>query len=470
MLAELIVYGARLLGKARNRFASRARGLVPASLRGAETAKAAGLAGAALAANVLALVFTVVFARLLGAEDYGSLAALVSTFLILSVPGSALQVAVARETALGRLGRGGALTATVGHWLTRLSIASVAVLAASLLAREQLAAAVGVDEAWAAAGTVPAGCAWLLLCVMRGVLQGLHAYRAVGLSIVAEAIGRLAFGLALVGAGAGVTGAYLGTPLSMLAAAAALVAVLRARSGPSDHGPERRRLRTLAAETWAPVAGLTLIAVLQNVDVIVVKHQVGGEGAGSYAAAAVAAKAIVWVAIGVGFHLVPETARRTLAGEDARPVLARSLFIVAALAVPALAIFALVPGLLLEVAFGPELTSAHAALPVLGLAMSLLACAYLAVQYLLALGRRHFIVALAVFALLEPGLLLGTGVTGVVAFAAIVLCVQALAAATMLAFAARARSAAGEPAGLEATLAPIPASPAPPAPAPGRAR
>ena len=58
------------------------------------------MAAATLANNALALVFTVLFARLLGATDYGSLAALVSTFLILLVPGSALQVAVARETAL----------------------------------------------------------------------------------------------------------------------------------------------------------------------------------------------------------------------------------------------------------------------------------------------------------------------------------------------------------------------------------
>ena len=444
--------------------------VLPASLRGSETAKAAGLAGAALAANVLALAFTVVFARLLGAEDYGSLAALVSSFLILSVPGAALQVAVAREAALGRLGRGGALTATVGHWITRLSVASVAILAASLLLRGQLASVVGVEEEWAAAGTVPAGCCWLLLCVMRGALQGLHAYRAVGLSIVGEAIGRLVFGLALVGAGAGVTGAYLGTPLSMLAAAGVLVVVLRARAGPSDHGPERRRLRTLAAETWGPVAGLTLIAVLQNVDVIVVKHQVGGDSAGSYAAAAVAAKANVWVAIGVGFHLVPETARRTREGESTRPALWRSLAIVGALAVPALAIFSLVPHLLLEVAFGSDLTEADSALPVLGLAMSLLACSYLVVQYLLALGRRRFLVPLSILALLEPLLLLVTGVTELVSFAAIVLCLQAATAAVLLGFGARTEGAAGR-LGPAATVPPAPSpspAPPPPTPAPGR--
>ena len=60
-------------------------------LKGSETAKAAGLAGAMIANNVIALISTVVFARLL--TDYGSLAALISYFLILSVAGQALHVA-----------------------------------------------------------------------------------------------------------------------------------------------------------------------------------------------------------------------------------------------------------------------------------------------------------------------------------------------------------------------------------------
>ena len=52
---------------------------------------------AVIAQNVLALVFTIIFARLLGASGYGSLAVLVSAYIILMVPGSALQIAVARE-------------------------------------------------------------------------------------------------------------------------------------------------------------------------------------------------------------------------------------------------------------------------------------------------------------------------------------------------------------------------------------
>src|SRR5437868_2232996 len=94
---------------------------------------------------------------------------------------------------------------------------------------------------------------------------------------------------------------------------------------------------------WPAVIGLFLVAVLQNVDVILVKRQIGGDAAGAYAAAAVAAKAVVWVAIGIGLYLLPEAARASRIGADPRPVLARALTVVAAVALPMLPI-GLAPG------------------------------------------------------------------------------------------------------------------------------
>ena len=55
------------------------------------------MAAAVMGGNVLALLFTVVFARRLGQTGYGSLSALISTYIILMVPGAALQTTVARE-------------------------------------------------------------------------------------------------------------------------------------------------------------------------------------------------------------------------------------------------------------------------------------------------------------------------------------------------------------------------------------
>ena len=129
--------------------------------------------------------------------------------------------------------------------------------------------------------------------------------------------------------------------------------------------------------------------MLQNVDVILVKRQIGGDAAGAYAAAAVAAKAVVWVAIGIGLYLLPEATRAARHGLDPRPVLARALAVVAAVAVPMLIVYALIPETVLRLAFGPETVVAADALLVLGVAMTLLAVGYLGVQYMLALGPRR---------------------------------------------------------------------------------
>jgi O-antigen/teichoic acid export membrane protein len=302
--------------------------------------------------------------------------------------------------------------------------------------REQLAAAIGVEQEWAAAATLPTGVAWLALSIERGMLQGIRAYKAAGLSVVVEASGRLVIGLLLVAAGLGVTGAYVASPLSMLAMAAILAVVIRRRLGPPDPAASTRRLHSLIAGAWAPVLGLTLVAVLQNIDVIVVKHRVGGDGAGAYAAAAVAAKVVIWVGIGLAYYLVPEAARRAQAGLNPRAVLARALAIIALVGLPMLAAYAAIPGLVLKVGFDVDVAGADRALVVLGAAMTLLAVASLAVQFMLAIEHYGFMWLLALVAVVEPFLLSNAG-TSLVGLAAVVLALQCIAAGGMLALSLR---------------------------------
>jgi O-antigen/teichoic acid export membrane protein len=413
------------------------------ALRSSETGAAAGLAGATLLNNAIQLVFVVLFSRLLGADGYGALAAIISGFLIIMVAGQSVQVAAAREATLGRLGSEGRLRATLATWTRQLVIATVVLAAIGVAVRGPLSDVLGTPEhQWAAAALLPTGSLWLLLCLQRGVLQGLRAYGPVGLSIVGEAGGRIVCSLLLFAIGLGVTGAYLGNPLAFVLMSLWLGARLTRMLGPAEAPPPGaepiRPLTGLVGDNWLPLLGLLLLAVLQNVDVIVGRHQFHGDRAGSYAVAAVAAKAVVWVAIGVGLQLLPEATRRAASGLDPRPALLRALGVLAAVAAPALIIFALIPELLLRVAFGPELTEASSALPVLGVAMTLLAVAYLTVQYMVALGELRFVWVLGVVAILEP-FLLSAGSLTLLSYATVVLGLQLVAASAVLALGLRAR-------------------------------
>ena len=356
-------------------------------------AAAAGVAAATLTANALSLVLTMVLARALGVEGYGALAALdlgvpdprrargrgaAGSRRVRRRPGG-WGPATERAAALARRG-GRAAGADRGRRCRRGGAAR-----AAGRPRGRRRAVGGGDRA-----ARRASCGWRCRCAAARSRGSGRTVRS-----RAACCSRAARGLPprqrLVIAGGEVAGALLGTVIGMLAALAVLgVATGRAARG-APSAPARARLRDLAAGSAAGVAALTMLAVVQHVDVIVAKHQMserrrrclrrrgrGGQARG----------------LGGDRHRAVPAARgdppRRRRPGYPRPVFLRTLAILGLVAAPALLIFLLVPSLLLRVAFGGEYTTAADALVVLGAAMALLATAYLAVQYMLALRRTAF--------------------------------------------------------------------------------
>jgi O-antigen/teichoic acid export membrane protein len=413
-------------------------------LRRGETGRAAELGVAMIVVNLVALGFTIVFARILGDSGYGDLAVLLSSFIIMMVPGSALQVAAAREVSHDIAEGNPNAGAGVYRWLVRLVVGTVAVAVVAIPLRSLIAALINIDQDWAAAAIPVTAMIWMIVSVLRGVLQGFQQYRTVALSLVGEASSRIAFALLLVGIGLDVTGAFLASAAALTAVGLVLLVPLRRQlAGVNPELAEDLRLRELLAGAWIPVISLTLLLGLQELHIIIVKHEASEDAASSYAVAAVAAKAIMWIAIGLGLYLLPEAARRAKTGEDARPILVRTLGLIAAMAVPMVLIYAVGGEPLLRAVFGEDLTDASDALPFLGLAMSLLACSYLSVQYLLAMGRASFLFVLGAGVIAEVAVLLSIG-DDLTAIAVALFCIQAVCASVILTMAMRQKAAAGQ--------------------------
>ncbi|MGH2913920.1 MAG: hypothetical protein ACRDMX_02920 [Solirubrobacteraceae bacterium] len=352
-------------------------------------------------------------------------------------------MATAREGVLGELGVGHGLMDTVRRWTKGLLLFTVALAIVSVLLRGPIADAVGVKhDQWAAALGLPAAGLWLEVSVLRGVLQGVGDYKGVGLSLIGEQATRLVTGTIFAAIGLSVAGAYLGTPLSFIAMSLYCIhrlrrhiAALEAVShGATDTAGTAPSLWVHIKHAWAPIGGLIVIAVLQNIDIIAAKHRFNDHVDSSYAAVAVAAKVLIWVAMGAGYYLVPEVSRRQAEGRDPRPILAKALGIVAVCSIPVLLIYAFGSHILIRAAFGAGKTSAAGSLIVLGLAFTVLACTYLAIQYLLALRRTWFLVPVAIVAIAEPILLLNASHRPT-SFAAVVLAIQAVGALVAFGFA-----------------------------------
>jgi O-antigen/teichoic acid export membrane protein len=410
--------------------------------RETETGRTAELAAASMLNNAIQLLFTVLLTRLLGNTGYASLAALVAAFLILQVSGQAMQAAAARAIVRWTERGHHEPYREVWGWTRQALGLSFLALVLGVVLRQPLADLIGVGpHPWAAAVLPVSGTLFLLVCLQRGALQGLGDFDAVGGSIVMEAVLRLGVAIVLVGIGMEVTGAFAAAPIAFALLALGMDRRLRSKHvGDADSmekavaGGKPVPLWQLAQWERTVIVSLLLVAIMQNVDTILAKRELAEDVAGSYAAAAVAAKAVVWVAVGVALQLLPEATRRAVSGENPHPVLRRAILFLLLIGLPAIAIFVAIPGFLLRTAFGPTFDSASGALPLLGVAMLLLSITLMSVQYLSAIGRHRHLVPLLVLAIVEVAFLARQGWSAT-EFATIVLAAQGAAAAVTLALA-----------------------------------
>lgn len=158
------------------------------------------------------------------------------------------------------------------------------------------------------------------------------------------------------------------------------------RPDPSLQTPSAHR-RLLLADLVAALAAMALLALLQNIDVIVLGKE-APHSSGGYAAVSVASKALVFGAIALGGYLLPEAAIRWRQGGHA---LRQLLVTMVLLAIPALALLVvsvLFPHLLLSIVFSNRYLSAQDAFVWLVLAMVCLSTTVVLTMYLLAIGRR----------------------------------------------------------------------------------
>jgi O-antigen/teichoic acid export membrane protein len=422
------------------------------------------LAIAGLVSNGANVIVTVLVARLLTAREYGALADLLSLFLVISMPGSALLVGVVRRVTEWRDVRpmlvGGdpgfdAGASPLRRWSASIhhrGMAALAVLVAvAWIVQGVLSRALGLPGSGGVVEVIAAGGVWLLLSVDRGVLQAHRLYAPLAGNLLVEGGVRTLLTIGLTAGGLGVAGAAGGILAAELTAALHARWLTRTRvmstAGGSSPGARRNRLArpaglprsaplgaggrlyrimhgdwsgqtttsstagaglrhgSLLADSGVALASLALLAVLQNIDVIFVGRYDPAHS-GSYAAISVASKAIVFGAVGLGSYLLPEAAIRWHRGGHALRQLGATVLILTLPAVALLVVAAGAPTLLLRIVFGPKLTSAAPAFATLAGAMVCLAATVVMTNYLLGVGWRWIVL------LLMGGTALAAGLVG----------------------------------------------------------
>ncbi|HXY26857.1 MAG TPA: hypothetical protein VEH82_01080, partial [Acidimicrobiales bacterium] len=347
-------------------------------------------------------------ARLLAPHSYGVLNQLTGLYLILSMPGSAVVVAVVRRVTMWHEDGTGHLVRRWAGRVHRQGTLLVVVWAAVVFAsRHGVAVLLNQQSGIGIAAILAAAAFFVLLSLDRGLLQAHRSYHPLAANLLVEVGMRVAAVLVLVAAGFGPSGAAVGVLIGeVVAAAHARWAAVRVwsvdgrvprrwatgswtgafRADPVLGGGTAAR-RTVVLDLVVASVSLSMVAVLQNIDVLVVGRDNPGHS-GAYAAVSVTSKAIIFGALVLGGYLLPEAAIRWRQGGHALRQLAVVLVLLAVPSAILLGVALAAPEVLLQVVFHHQYTSAADALAPLVLAMIMLSVTVVLTMYLLAVGRR----------------------------------------------------------------------------------
>lgn len=370
------------------------------------------VAVAGLVANGLNLIVTIVLARILPSAQhnaaYGSFVQMVGVFIVVSLPGYAVAIAVVRRSSWW-LARGG--SKELEAWRrqsTKLALRLMSAFAVAALGAAPLVGSALGGRSWLGVyiTMLAAGC-WVVLAVERSFLQACRRYHSLAANLVLEGAVRTAAVIA-GGISFGVTGAVTGILIcEAVTWAHAQWAASRAVPDPDRSAPGTPPRRELGQDLTVSIVAFAMLAFLQYVDAFVV-GRLYVAGSGRYATIAVVAKTLVYVAIVLSNYLLPEASIGHAEGGHARRPLAMVLALYAAPCVVLEALTILVPYRLLELVFPLRLLGASGSLKWLTAAMACLGLSFLLATYLLARGVRLAAALLTVGAVASV-FVLGTG-------------------------------------------------------------
>lgn len=332
-------------------------------------------------ANVTNYLYNIVMARFLGPELFAALAALLATMTVIGVPVQAILLGFTKFAA--DLESAQARGKLKYLWLSALQVigalgfllALVAILFVGPITRS-----LNIDAPLPfilLMISIPIG---LLVAVNRGIAQGLERFWAYALSISAEGIAKVGFGILFVYGGyqlVGATGAVLAASLvAFLSLLPSLWPLTKIESIPFA----RRELLRFSFFTLAITLVITLFL---NVDVIVAKAFLDGDAAGHYAAASTVAKIIPYIVSAVVSAMLPRIAQLVTKGEQHTGVLTEAMVLTGGVGIAIYALYLLIPTKILGILYGSLYLDAAPLLATLGGAMFIYAISNVLLTYFL---------------------------------------------------------------------------------------
>jgi O-antigen/teichoic acid export membrane protein len=351
-----------------------------------------------LVAGIGGFVYHAIAGRVLGPATYGQVAFLIAVYAVGTGPALILIVVLARYTAMltarGDPGVRSLLTRTV----RLIAIPCLAfILLTSLFARPVAA----FEHVGSTIPILILGFSIALIwqvAIPRGILQGLQLFPALSLNLSLELIIRTVVVFILLKAGYAVSGAMAAVFVGL--AFVFCLGLWSLRDHFRDNGA-RVRLRVMAGFSLTAAAGIIGVQILYNQDVILAEHYLSSHDGGIYGGLNKIGTILFFLTLSVSQVLFPRVVEAVAKEQHPGRILLSSAGILTALGAGALLVFAVAPGVVVGVLFGPSFRDAVPLVFPVGLIGLALALDNLLVQFFMAVHDRVFVPILAAGVVLE---------------------------------------------------------------------
>ena len=340
-----------------------------------------------LVAGIGGFVYHAIAGRVLGPEVYSQVAFLIAVYAVGTGPALILVVVLARYTAMLNARGDPGVRSLLVRTVRLIAIPCLFfILLTTLFARPvALYAHVGSTIPILVLGFSVA-LIWQV-AIPRGILQGLQRFTSLSLNLSLELVVRTAVVFVLLKAGYAVSGA-----MTAVFAGLAFVFCLGLFSLRDHfrHMRQRVYLRVMANFSLTATVGIIGVLILYNQDVILAKHYLSDHDAGIYGGLNKIGTILYFLTLSVSQVLFPRVVEAVAKEQHPGRILLSSAGILTALGAGALLVFGLVPGLVVNVLFGPSFRDAIPLVfpvGVIGLALSL---DNLLVQFFMAVHDRVF--------------------------------------------------------------------------------
>jgi O-antigen/teichoic acid export membrane protein len=355
-----------------------------------------------LVAGVGGFVYHAIAGRVLGPEVYSQVAFLIAVYAVGTGPALILVVVLARYTAMLNARGDPGVRSLLARTVRLIAIPCLFFILLTTLFARPIAIYAHVGS------TIPIlilGFSIALIwqvAIPRGILQGLQRFTSLSLNLSLELVIRTTVVFLLLKAGYAVSGAMAAVFVGLVLVFFLGLWSLR------DHfrrGQRRVYLRVMANFSLTASVGIIGVLILYNQDVILAKHYLSDHDAGIYGGLNKIGTILYFLTLSVSQVLFPRVVEAIAREQHPGRILLSSMGILTSLGACALLVFAVAPGLVVGVLFGPSFRDAVPLVFPVGLIGLALALDNLLVQFFMAVHDRVFIPILALGVVAEAGLI-----------------------------------------------------------------